>query len=159
MSSAPQTPQLKRVLGTRDVILFLVTACASPQWAASSAAAGPSSLVVWILGGLGMFVPLGLCVVFLSSRHPAEGGLYIWSKRAFGPLAGFLTGWTYWLSILPFLTALLYFAAGAALYISRRMDANASAPALYFIGFSFAMVVIAVWLNLRGLGVAKWLSG
>jgi amino acid transporter len=136
----------------------MITACASPQWAATAAAAGPSSLVVWLLGGLGMFVPIGVCVVFLSSRHPAEGGLYVWSKRAFGPMAGFLTGWTYWLSNLPFLTALLYFAAGSALYFVHRSGVTASAPAAYFVGFSFVMLTIAVWLNLRGLGVAKWLS-
>ena len=124
MSSAAQAPQLKRVLGRRDVTLFMITACASPQWAATAAAAGPSSLVVWLLGGLGMFLPVAVCVVFLSSRHPAEGGLYVWSKRAFGPLVGFLTGWTYWLSNLPFLTALLYFAAGAA-----RTPASSAEPA------------------------------
>lgn len=155
----PREPQLRRVLGTRDVFLILVTACASPQWAATAAAAGPSSLVVWILGGLGMFVPIGVCVVFLSSRHPAEGGLYVWSKRAWGPMLGFLTGWTYWLSNLPFLTALLYFAAGAALYLVRGMDAAKDASPAYFIGFSFVMLSIAVWLNLRGMSVAKWLSG
>ena len=159
MSSAAQAPQLKRVLGTRDVTLFMITACASPQWAATAAAAGPSSLVVWLLGGLGMFLPVAVCVVFLSSRHPAEGGLYVWSKRAFGPLVGFLTGWTYWLSNLPFLTALLYFAAGAAFYLVGRPDAAGSAPPAYFVAFSFVVLAIAVWLNLRGLAVAKWLNG
>jgi amino acid transporter len=159
MTSATQAPQLRRVLGVRDVVLFMITACASPQWAATAAAAGPSSLAVWILGGLGMFVPIAVCVIFLSSRHPAEGGLYVWSKRAFGPLAGFLTGWTYWLSNLPFLTALLYFAAGAAFYLAGRPDAAASATPAYFVGFSFVVLAGAVWLNLRGLAVAKWLNG
>jgi glutamate:GABA antiporter len=159
MDSAAQAPRLKRVLGTRDVTLFLITACASPQWAATAAAAGPSSLAVWVLGGLSMFVPVAVCVVFLSSRYPAEGGLYVWSKRAFGPMAGFLTGWTYWLSNLPFLTALLYFAAGAAFYLVRRPGAVADAPPAYFVAFSLVVLGVAVALNLRGLGVAKWLNG
>lgn len=159
MDPAAQAPGLKRVLGTRDVTLFLITACASPQWAASAAAAGPSSLAVWLLGALTMFVPIGICVVFLSSRHPAEGGLYVWSKLAFGPAAGFLTGWTYWLSNLPFLTALLYFSAGAAFYLVRRPDAVAEAPPAYFVCFSLVVLGVALTLNLRGLGVAKWLNG
>jgi amino acid transporter len=159
MSTASPAPQLKRALGTRDVTLFMVTAGASPQWAATAAAAGPDSLVVWVLGGFGMFLPLSVCVVFLSSRYPDEGGLYVWSKRAFGPLAGFMTGWTYWLSNLPFLTGLLYFAAGAALYLVRRPDAAASASPAWFIAFSFAVLGVAVWLNLRGLGAARWLHG
>jgi amino acid transporter len=158
MSSTTQVPELKRVLGMRDVMLFMITASASPQWAATAAAAGPSSLVVWILGGLGMFVPISVCVVFLTSRYPEEGGLYVWSKRAFGPMAGFMTGWTYWFANLPFLTGLLYFAAGAALYLTGKPDAVASASPAYFIGFSMVVLLFAMWLNLRGLAIAKWLN-
>lgn len=158
MSSAPETPHLKRSLGVRDVALFMVTAGCSPQWAATAASAGPSSLVVWILGGLGMFLPLSVCVVFLSSRYPDEGGLYVWSKRAFGPMAGFMTGWTYWTSNLPYLTGLLYFAAGSALYLLGTPDAAASASPRYFILFSLGTLAFAVWLNFLGLDVAKWLN-
>lgn len=158
MSSAPDAPHLKRSLGVRDVALFMVTAGCSPQWAATAASAGPSSLVVWILGGLGMFLPLSVCVVFLSSRHPDEGGLYIWAKRAFGPMAGFMTGWTYWTANLPYLTGLLYFSAGSALYLLGTPDAAASASPQYFILFSLGTLAFAVWLNFLGLDVAKWLN-
>ena len=105
---------MTRSLGLRDVILFFVTAGTNFQWIATAAAAGQSSLVVWLLGGLLMFVPLSVCVVFLSSRHPAQGGLYVWSKLAFGPAVGFMTGWTYWTSNLPYFPGILYFAAGNA---------------------------------------------
>ena len=53
----------------------------------------------------------------LSSRYPQEGGMYVWSKRAFGDFAGFLTGWIYWTSNLPYFPAVLYFAASNALYV------------------------------------------
>jgi glutamate:GABA antiporter len=149
---------LRRALGTRDVALFMVTAGCSPQWAAQAAATGPSSLTVWVIGALGMFLPLSVCVVFLSSRHPDEGGLYVWSKRAFGPFAGFMTGWTYWTANLPFFPSLLYFAAGCALYVSGSPDAAAHATPAYFIGFSLAALGAAVALNLMGLGLAKWLN-
>jgi amino acid transporter len=158
MNSAADAIHLKRTLGVRDVALFMVTAGCSPQWAATAAAAGPSSLVVWILGGLGMFLPLSVCVVFLSSRYPDEGGLYVWSKRAFGPMAGFMTGWTYWTSNLPYLTGLLYFSAGSALYLFGTPDAAASASPQYFILFSLGTLAFAVWLNFLGLDVAKWLN-
>ena len=129
---APAAPHLRRALGLFDVTLFIVTAGSSLQWAATAAAAGPSSLLVWVLGGLAMFLPLSVCVVFLSSRYPDEGGLYVWSKRAFGPFAAFMTGWTYWTSNLPFFPALLYFAAGSALFWSGKADTVASAFASAF---------------------------
>src|ERR1700724_69112 len=125
-SSATPAPVLKRALGVRDVALFMVTAGCSVQWATTAAAAGPSSLLVWGGGGVAMFLPLSVCVVFLSSRYPQEGGLYVWSGHAFGPFAAFMTGWTYWTANLPFLTGLLYFAAGTALYVPGERAAAAS---------------------------------
>ena len=158
MSSAPEVQHLPRTLGVRDVALFMVTAGCSLQWTATAAATGPSSLIVWVLGGMVMFLPLSVCIVFLSSRYPDEGGLYVWSKRAFGPFAGFMTGWTYWTANLPFLPGLLYFAAGSALFWSGQADAAASASPTYFIAFSVAALGVAVALNLRGLVIAKWLN-
>jgi amino acid transporter len=149
---------LKRSLGLRDVTLFFVTAGTNFQWVATAAAAGQGSLLVWLLGGLVMFLPLSVCVVFLSSRHPAQGGLYVWSRLAFGPGVGFMTGWTYWTSNLPFFPGLLYFAAGNALYVSSRASMQASASSGYFIAFALGGLALATYLNLRGMAIAKWLN-
>jgi amino acid transporter len=149
---------LKRSLGLRDVILFFVTAGTNFQWIATAATAGQSSLLVWLLGGLVMFLPLSVCVVFLSSRHPAQGGLYVWSKLAFGPGVAFMTGWTYWTSNLPYFPGILYFAAGNALFISARASAHAGASSGYFIVFALVGLALATYLNLRGMAIAKWLS-
>ena len=70
-----------------------------------------------MIAALGFFVPLVFTVLELSSRYPEEGGIYVWSKRAFGPFAAFITGWTYWGSNLPYFPGLLYFAAANALFI------------------------------------------
>src|SRR5690348_12579843 len=66
-------PELKRVLSLRDVVLFYVVAIVGPRWIASAAAAGPSSLVIWALACLGMFIPSAFCVLELSNRYPEEG--------------------------------------------------------------------------------------
>src|SRR5580658_10079887 len=132
-------------------MLFMVTAGCSLQWTAVAAAIGPSSLIVWVLGGFGMFLPLSVCVVVLAARYPDEGGLYVWSKRAFGPLAGFLTGWTYWASTLPYFPALLYFAAGNAAFIAgSHATALTRAPA-YFIAVALAGLTLATVVNVYGL--------
>jgi amino acid transporter len=113
-------------MGLADVALFMVTAGCSLQWTALAAATGPSALIVWVGGGMGMLLPIAVSVVFLSSRHPDEGGLYAWSKRAFGPFAGFMTGWTYWSGTVAFLPSVLYFTAGSALLSSDRSSADAT---------------------------------
>ncbi|HEY1428181.1 MAG TPA: APC family permease [Candidatus Tumulicola sp.] len=155
--SLPQEPALRRTLGLADVALFFVVAGSNLQWVATAAAAGPSSLPMWILGCATMFVPLSICVIYLTSKYPDEGGMYVWSKRAFGPFAGFFTGWTYWTSNLPYFPALLYFAAGNALYFGNWNRALGSSPG-YFIAFALLGLAFATMLNVYGFSVARWLN-
>jgi len=151
-------PKLKRALGLTDVTLYFVTACSSLQWVATAAASGPSALTVWLLGALTMFLPLSVCTVWLASRHPDEGGLYVWSGRAFGPFAAFLTGWTYYTANLPYFAGMLYFAASNALWVTGGgHHALESSPA-WFISFALVSLVLATVLNVLGLGIGKWLS-
>ena len=153
-----EQPALKRSLGLADVALFFVVAASNLQWVAAAASTGASSLIVWLLGCACMFVPLSLVVVFLSARHPDEGGLYVWSKRAFGPFAGFLSGWTYWTSNLPYFPALLYFMAGNALYFTGANSGSLSGSPVYFIIVAIAGLAIATILNILGLDIEKWLN-
>lgn len=155
--STSATPQPPRVLGVADVTLFMVTAGCSLQWTGTAAATGPSSIAVWVLGALVMFLPLSVCVVFLASRHPEEGGLFAWSGRAFGPFAGFMTGWVYWIGTITFLPSVLYFSAGSAALFSASRDTSGITPT-YFTGFALVALAVAVALNLRGMRVAKWLN-
>src|SRR5947207_3715837 len=130
--------QLRRVLGFRDLLLFYVVTSFSLRWVATAAAAGPSALVIWLIAALGLFVPLVFTVLELSSRYPEEGGVYVWSKRAFGPFAAFLSGWTDWGSNLPYLPGLLYFAAANALFMGGPAWQAWSANRTYFIAVSMA---------------------
>jgi len=151
-------PALPRVLGLWDVVLFLVTAGVNFQWVATAAAAGPGVLAVWLIGLVAMSLPLACCVIDLASRFPEEGGLYLWTKRAFGGFAGFILGWTYWMSNLPYFPGLLYFAAGSALFVAGdRWRAWSASPA-WFIGFSVLALALGTWMNLVGLKVGRWLS-
>jgi amino acid transporter len=144
-------------MGLADVMLFMVTAGCTLQWTATAASSGPSSLIVWVFGAVGMLLPIAVTVVFLSSRYPDEGGLYAWTRRAFGPFAGFMTGWTYWSGTLAFLPSVLYFAAGAVL-LSLPRNPQADVGPAYFITFSIVTLLVSAVLNVRGLRIAKWLN-
>lgn len=156
-NAAPEAA-LRRELNLRDVVLFFVTTGTNLQWVATAAAAGPSALVVWVIGAFGMFVPLAVCVLDLASHYPDEGGLYVWTKRAFGPFAGFLTGWAYWCANLPYFPGLLYFTAANALYLAGDAGRGLAGSPAYFIAASLAGLALATWLNVRGLAVGKWLA-
>src|SRR5438034_8001630 len=143
-------PELRRALGFRDLLLFYVVTTFSLRWIATAAAAGPSSLLIWIVAAAGLFVPLVFTVLELSSRYPDEGGIYVWSKRAFGPFAAFITGWTYWGSNLPYFPGLLYFGAANALFIGGRAWQSLSSSSLYFIAVSTIGLATAVTMNVVG---------
>jgi glutamate:GABA antiporter len=144
-------------MGTTDTALFLVVAVVSPRWIATAAAAGPSALVIWLIALATFFVPMAFAVIELSSRYPDEGGIYVWTRRAFGDCAGFMTGWMYWVSNLVYFPGLLYFAVGNALLMAGPGGAALSDSGAWFIGASLVGLAIALLLNVVGLGVGKWL--
>jgi APA family basic amino acid/polyamine antiporter len=65
---------------------------------ASLAPYGGIALAGWLVSTLGS---LALALVFarLGRINPAAGGLYAYTRQAFGDLAGFLIAWGYWISV------------------------------------------------------------
>lgn len=150
--------RLQRSVHLRDLILFYVVAIVSVRWISVAAAAGPSSLVVWLIGIVALFVPIALAVLELSSRYPQEGGVYIWTRQAFGEFTGFMTGWTYWGSNLTFLPGMLYFAASTGLYLFGERYTFLQSSGMYFIVFSMAGLALVALLNVFGMRFGKWLN-
>ena len=64
-----------------------------------SAAAVPGpALLAWVFAGAG-FMCLATTFGKLSLEFPRLNGLVAYAKEGFGPFAGFVSGWGYWLSI------------------------------------------------------------
>jgi amino acid transporter len=151
-------PALKRGIRFRDLTLFYVVSGLSVRWTAMAAAAGPSILLVWIAALVCFFVPLAASVMELSSRHPDEGGLYVWTNQAFGEFAGFIAAWTYWMSNLPYFSGVLYFGAASALYASGWRGQALGANPLYYVVFALFWLAVITLLNIRGVNAGKWLN-
>ncbi|NIP94750.1 MAG: amino acid permease, partial [Akkermansiaceae bacterium] len=77
-------------------MLFHIVAIVGLRWLLTAANLGPASVGLWIAAVLLFFVPQGMAVLELSARMPEEGGIYVWTREAFGPLHGFICGWAYW---------------------------------------------------------------
>jgi amino acid transporter len=151
-------PQLHRVLGTFDIVLLNVAAIVGLRWLSFAAQIGPSSLTLWVLGLITFFIPSALTVLELSSRLPGEGGIYLWSKSAFGDMHGFIVGWSFWIANLVFFPALLLFAAGVFLYVPAGAWLKLGEDPIYNGTFCLATLWLVVWLNITGLNRAKWLQ-
>jgi amino acid transporter len=149
---------LKRSLRFRDLTLFYVVTILSVRWVATAAAAGPGTLIVWIFALLGLFLPLAASVLALATRYPGEGGLYVWTREAFGDRAAFLAAWTYWMSNLPYFPAILYFGAGSVLVALGRHGRGLAASPAWYMGFAVFWLAVIVALNIRGIEAGKWLN-
>lgn len=58
--------------------------------------AGPASLVSW-LGVAVIAILVAACFAELVGMYPKAGGVYEYTKQAFGEFGGFVVGWTSWI--------------------------------------------------------------
>jgi amino acid transporter len=151
-------PQLPKTMGFWDVLLFNIAAVLGPRWIAAAGHNGTSSISLWVLAAVFFFVPGALVINELSSRFPKEGGLYAWSRDAFGPFHGFIAGWTYWIYTVFYFPGLLLASASMAAYIIGPRGAALAQDRTFLLTVSLGMLVVAVALNIIGLNVGKWLQ-
>jgi basic amino acid/polyamine antiporter, APA family len=91
----------QRKLSLFDVTNLVVGAIIGADiYVASSFGAGflgPASLLVWVLAGF-IAIAIALCFAQCAMLLPKVGGPYAYAKRAWGPFAGFIVGWSLWLA-------------------------------------------------------------
>ncbi|HUX44503.1 MAG TPA: APC family permease [Terracidiphilus sp.] len=161
-NSAPAAPeprsQLRKTMGFWDVLLFNIATVLGPRWIAAAGHNGTSSISLWGLAAVFFFVPGALVINELSSRFPQEGGLYSWSKEAFGDFHGFLAGWTYWIYTVFYFPGLLLASASMSAYIFGGRGIALSQDRAFQLWVSMGLLTVAVVLNLIGLNIGKWLQ-
>lgn len=150
--------QLRREMGFWDVLLFNIATVLGPRWVAAAAHNGTSSISLWVLAAALFFVPYGLVINELSSRFPVEGGLYVWAKEAFGDFHGFVAGWNYWIYTVFYFPGLLLASASMSAYIIGAGGAELEHNRTFLLVVSFALLIVAVGLNIIGLNIGKWLQ-
>jgi amino acid transporter len=163
MTSSAQNPldskgQLRKTMGFWDVLLFNIATVLGPRWIAAAGHNGPSSISLWVLAAVFFFVPGALVINELSSRFPEEGGLYAWSREAFGPFHGFVAGWTYWIYTFFYFPGLLLASASMAAYIMGGRGTLLAQDRTFQLSVSLGILIVAVVLNIIGLNIGKWLQ-
>jgi glutamate:GABA antiporter len=156
---ATETIAIPRTLGRWDLVLLKVVAVVNINNVPPVAIHGWASLALWTLAFIGFFVPEAVAVLTLGRRYPGEGGIYLWTRKAFGDVHGFLSGWCYWTNNLFYVPVLLVYMAGVFAFGAGE----ARAPDLvnqkaFVLGVSIGWLVLIAAANIRGLGVGKWIQ-
>src|SRR5258706_866567 len=152
-------PQLPRVMNLRDVVLFNLTAIVGLRWLTTAASQfGLASLLMWVLAMVVFFIPSAIAVRELADIDPGAGGMYRWVTHAFGPRHGFVAGWGYWVNNLFYFPSLLLTTAAIAAYAGGARFAGLGDNSTFILVLSLIGLWLAIWLNVIGLRVGKWLQ-
>ncbi len=113
---------------------------------ATLAPLGANQLIGWIITSAGA---LAMALVFarLGAMRPMAGGPYAYVQAAFGPFAGFVTAWSYWI---------LLWAGNGALAVAVVSGLSAVVPGIGTVpGLPAVLAVGCVWVltlvNIRGV--------
>ncbi|HMD38812.1 MAG TPA: APC family permease [Candidatus Acidoferrum sp.] len=150
--------QLPRAMGFWDVLLFNIATVLGPRWVAAAAHNGTSSISLWVIAAVLFFIPSALVINELSSRFPEEGGLYVWTKEAFGDFHGFVAGWNYWAYTVFYFPGLLMASAAMSAYIVGERGVTLEHNREFLLLLSIGYLIVAVGLNIIGLNIGKWLQ-
>lgn len=90
---------LPRTLTRIDMlVIFLAIVLFIPNASVVQATqgAGSATYFYWIIGTLTFLVPGAVIAGQLNRLMPVDGGIYVWTHRAFGPLLGFFAAFCAW---------------------------------------------------------------
>jgi amino acid transporter len=153
----PSAARPRRELRLRDLIFFNICAIISLRWVAAAAHAGPGSFLLWIIAALFFFLPSAIVIARLSERFPEQGGMYIWTKHAFGDRHAFLCAWSYFVSNIFYPPSLLMAGVGMTAYVFGAYGQRFAEERAFALPATLVVLWIAFLSNFFGLKVAKWL--
>ncbi len=147
---------LKRSLSFKMLVFLTINALIgtgiffAPGIAASIA--GENSIFSWILAAI-VSVLIALVFAELSSIYPKAGGVYEYSKRAFGKTIGFFVGWISWV-VSNIVIAMLII--GSINYLTILIPISHIIKILAAVSF----VLVINYISFRGIGISgKLLTG
>jgi glutamate:GABA antiporter len=147
----------RRELRLRDLVFFNICAIISLRWVAAAAHAGPGSFLLWIIAALFFFLPSAIVIARLAEGFPEQGGMYVWTKRAFGDRHAFLCAWSYFVSNIFYPPSLLMAGVGMTAYVFGASGQRFAEERAFALPATLAVLWIAFLSNFFGLKVAKWL--
>lgn len=122
-------------------------------------------LLVWLITGVVTIIG-ALSYGELAGMMPQAGGLYVYLREAYGPLPGFLYGWTTFLVIQTGTIAAVAvaFAKFTGLLVPWFSETHVLATVLGLRVsaaqlLAIASIAVLTWLNMRGLRTGKTIQG
>jgi amino acid transporter len=158
LTDAADGHTLRKVLGLRDLVPMQILIVFGTSWTGTAAHQGQTHLVFWLLGAALLFIPVAIVVQYCVQIWPYEGGVYQWTKHAFGPFAGFLSAWNLgaWVLLICSNIGLLT-ASGLAYALGPQAAWMAESHALIS-ALNVGLFALILGVCIPGLGVGRWIA-
>jgi basic amino acid/polyamine antiporter, APA family len=142
----PAPNQLRRSFRIKDGVALIVSNVigvgifTTPAIIAKLVPDPSAMLALWVVGGC-LALAGALSYAQLGRMWPAAGGEYIYLSRAYGPTAGFLSGWTS--LVAGFSGAVASSAVGLVIYLGHYLPALTSDRVLFSVSFYIGAITIS----------------
>ena len=151
------SPQFRKILGLRDLVAVNEAAIVGLRWISRSARIGAPAMLLWVLAW-GLFSRSarrrGARVLEPVS---GSGGLDAWTRRALGPVHGFISAGA--VGEQPVLLPLAALDVAANVLVVFGPSATPLADSRTFSTiFVIGGLAFCLGLNLLGLGAGRWLQ-
>ena len=88
--------ELNKVIGKYAILIITINSILGSGIfflpAVGAGIAGPASIISWVILSL-IAIYVAMCFGELTSMYPKAGGVYEFSKQAYGPFWSFIIGW------------------------------------------------------------------
>jgi len=108
---------LKKPLNVFSLVAINVIAIDSLRTLPISAEYGFSAVFYYLLAAVIFFIPVSLVSAELATAWPETGGVYVWTREAFGKKVGFFTIWVQWFYNIVWYPTIMSLIAVAVAYI------------------------------------------
>ena len=159
MMSKPKKPTNTASVSLFALVMLMTGAVDGITNLPSIAIMGQQLVFFFIVASLLFLLPTGLISAELCKQYPEQGGVYAWSKRAWGGSMGALVIWLQWINTMVWFPTCLMSLVGTVSYL---INPQLSHNPLFLVGISLSMFWLMTWLNMKGVKqstkIASWAS-
>ncbi len=154
-AAVTESRKLRRHFGRFDIFFFLICTIVGVDTISSVAKSGGEAFTWMIVLAAVFFIPQAMLFAELGTTFPLEGGPYLWTRMAFGHLAGAINNFLYWVTNPVWLGGTLSLTAITAIQVFFNHGNTFSTPVFFIVGLTF--IWLSVLAAVLSFGVGKWL--
>ena len=155
VAASAERQKLQRHFGRFDILFFLICTIVGVDTIATVAEGGGESFTWLLVYAIVFFVPQALLFAELGTAFPQEGGPYMWTRLAFGHLAGAVNNLLYWVTNPVWIGGSLAVSCVGAFQVFFNAGNPLPTPMTYVVSLVFVWITIVAAIT--SFRVGKWL--